>query len=225
MNKYERTPQITKDSLGSDKKDEPLTNSNVSKGAMPKSGSEIMMRFVQGDDDAFEELLCLFENAALNFFYKLTGKRHAAEDMTQELFIKVYRYRDSYTQQASFKSFLFRMARNLWIDRYRKMKVRPREVSIESKASDSQEGTSGLKGMMASQKPSPHEKALKNEQIKQLEACIKKLPIKQQEVLALTLDGEVKYAQAAEILKIPVGTVKSRVHSAILKLKELMGEV
>jgi len=206
------------------KKCEPQAYPDVSKDIMPQTGSDLMIRFVQGDDQSFEELLYMYENNVLNFFYRLTGKRHTAEDMTQELFLKVFNYRDSYTVQASFKPFLFRIARNMWIDRYRKKKVRPREISIEGKLSSTGEEYLGIKDKTENGSASPVHSADQKEQLKKLQTSIKKLPGKQQEVLALCLEGGLKYAEISGILQIPVGTIKSRMHSAVIRLKELMGE-
>ena len=203
---------------------EPPLKNAVSLSMVPDEGSLIMLRFVQGDDDAFEELLTMYEEGALNYFYRLTGKRHAAEDLTQELFIRVFRYRDRYTRQATFKSFLFRMARNLWIDRYRKLKVRPLQVSLSGKSpSRSRDGDESDMPVI-SPEATPHEAAVRDERIRRLGGAVQELPDKLREVVVLCLEGRLKYAEMSEILDVPVGTIKSRMHTAVQRLRELMEE-
>jgi RNA polymerase sigma-70 factor (ECF subfamily) len=126
---------------------------------MPTDGSDLMLRFVQGDDQAFEELLEMFEHEVLNYFFRMTRERHLAEDMTQELFLRIYKYRRSYKPGSGFKYFLFRIARNMWIDHFRKRKTGPAFFTLQGP---------GAKGMdrsrawedKKSDAVSPHERAI-----------------------------------------------------------------
>jgi len=192
---------------------------------MPPDGSELMVRFVQGDEIAFEELLNMYEQRILNFFYRLTGERHTAEDMVQDLFLKVYAYRSSYKPRSSFKYFLFRMARNMWIDHYRKKKSRPRVHSLDSgTGNDSEERRTGSGDNIEADAPSPMDAVSAKERIKELAKAVGRLSNKQRDVIALSFEGGLKYAEIAGILGVPVGTIKSRMHSAVMQLKEYMGE-
>lgn len=208
------------------KKAEPTPSRRVSKCMMPSDGSDLMVRFVQGDDDAFEALMSLHENGILNFFYRLTRERYAAEDMTQELFLRVFNYRDTYSPQASFKSFLFRMARNLWIDRYRRKKVRPKEYSLQApspKSGNAERGAPSTERIQ-SEEQAPPDKAVHMERLEHLEKAVSRLPEKLREVVVLSLEGKMKYAEIAETLDVPVGTIKSRMHAAVSRLRAWMEE-
>ena len=185
---------------------------------MPDDGSDLMLRFVNGDDRAFEPLVERYETEMLNFFLRLTGERQRAEDMTQELFLRVFRYRKTYKPKSSFRYFIYRIARNLWIDLYRKRKVRPRTVSIHP-ASKQNPGS-----LLEHRGPGPEHGAVLNEQVERLEAAVARLPGKQREVIALAFDGGLKYAEIAEIMDVPVGTVKSRMHAAVMQLRRIMDE-
>jgi len=206
--------------------DEPLLKTSVSKEMhqQAQDGSRLMLRFMQGDEQAFEDLLNMHENGILNFFYRLTGERHAAEDMTQELFIKVYRYRDRYEPRATFKSFIYRMARNMWIDSYRKKKSRPTLVGFRASLDD-KDRSSPDEYIVDDNTGSPPEAVAKEERLRKLEQAVARLPDKLREVVALCLEGKLRYAEISEMLGIPVGTIKSRMHAAVARLKELMGEV
>jgi RNA polymerase sigma-70 factor (ECF subfamily) len=190
----------------------------------PPDGSDLMLRFVEGDDGAFEDLVAMHEHEVLNFFYRLTGERHAAEDMTQELFLKVFKYRDRYEHRATFRSFLYRMARNMWIDRYRKKKTRPRLVPLDAPPADREGAPAGVKERFSSTEPPPHEEAMRKEHLARMIDAMARLPEKQREVLAFCLEGRLRYAEIAEILRVPVGTIKSRMHAAVSGLRALMGE-
>jgi RNA polymerase sigma-70 factor (ECF subfamily) len=206
------------------KKGEPLSKRDVSRAMMPPDGSDLMLRFMGGDDRAFEDLVAMHEHGVLNFFYRLTGERHAAEDMAQDLFLKVFRYRETYEPRASFRSFLYRMARNMWIDRYRKRKTRPQLFPLDANPSDRDRRASGRRNGISSKAPLPHEEVVRKEHIKRLAEAIKGLSEKQREVLALCLEGHLRYAEIGDILQVPVGTIKSRMHAAVARLRELMGE-
>jgi RNA polymerase sigma-70 factor (ECF subfamily) len=206
------------------KKDEPLPVRDVTRAMMPPDGSDLMLRFMAGDDRAFEDLVAMHEHGILNYFYRLTGERHTAEDLTQDLFLKVFRYRGNYEPRASFKSFLYRMARNMWIDRYRKKRIRPKLVALDSKPPDRDGRASGKKEGLRSATPQPHEELERKENEKRLEESVARLPEKQREIIAFWLEGRLRYAEIAEIIGVPVGTIKSRMHTAVTRLRELMGE-
>ena len=184
---------------------------------MPNDGAELMLRFVRGDDQAFEPLLKRYENEMMNYFLRLTGERQRAEDLTQELFLRVFRYRDSYKPASSFRYFIYRIARNLWIDVYRKRRVRPRTVPIDP----TEESAPGV--MIAEASPGPSHRVSHEEEKKRLEAALTRLPVKQREVVVLAFHSGLKYAQIAKIMEIPVGTVKSRMNAALTTLRGLLG--
>jgi DNA-directed RNA polymerase specialized sigma24 family protein len=81
---------------------------------------ELLTAFQKGDESAFEELLKRYETALVNFFYRTTGSRAEAEDLAQQVFLKVYRAADSYVPTARFSTWLYRIAANLRIDHVRR---------------------------------------------------------------------------------------------------------
>lgn len=190
---------------------------------MQSDGSDLMLRFVQGDDRAFEPLLERYETEMLSFFLRLTGERQKAEDMVQELFLKVFRYRKTYKPKSSFRYFIYRMARNMWIDLYRKRKVRPRTLSLDAPM-ENDPRDANPSSRIESREPGPTHGAEVKEEVGRLEAAVARLPAKQREVIALAFEGGLRYAEIAKIMKVPIGTIKSRMHAAVKQLKRLMGE-
>jgi RNA polymerase sigma-70 factor (ECF subfamily) len=191
----------------------------------PTDGSDLMIRFSEGDETAFEQLVRKYEQEMLNYFYRLTRRKQAAEDLTQELFLRVLRYKETYKPQSSFKYFLYRLARNLWIDRYRKQKIRPRVLPLDVRPRGREEGQPALQDSLKSDDRGPQRKAVLQENVAKLEEAIEQLTDKQKDVIALCFEGGLKYQEIAEIIQVPLGTVKSRIHSAVMRLKELMGEM
>ena len=211
------TPPDTK----SPNANEPGAHGDVNRIMAQEDGSKIMLRFMGGDARAFRELVEQYQEEMLNYFFRLSGDRYAAEDMTQELFLKVFRFRDRYEPRASFRSFIYSMARNLWIDRYRKKRVRPRVTSLDAGWGRRREARMEFPDERT---PGPPQDAVRKERVERLAAALDRLPEAQREVLVLCLQGKFRYAEIAEIMDIPLGTVKSRVHAAVARLRELMGE-
>jgi len=172
-----------------------------------------------GDLDAFNALVGRHQRSLINFFYHLCWDRQAAEDCAQEVFLRVYSHLDTYEPQAKFTTFLFRIARNLWIDRMRSAAVHGKPLSLE--ASSGGEGRS-LQERVASRVQSPVEILAREEQQEALRRAIDQLPDEQKAVVILSEIQGMKYQDIGEILGVPVGTVKSRMHTAMEKLKDLL---
>ena len=99
---------------------------------MPESDSELMERFRDGDDDAFPAIVQRFQRPLVNFFYRLTWDRFTSEDYAQEVFARLIRHRKSYKRSAKFSTYLFRIAKNYWIDRYRERVKAPKMTSLKA---------------------------------------------------------------------------------------------
>ena len=172
-----------------------------------------------GELGAFNALVARHQRSLINFFYHLCWDRQGAEDCAQEVFLRVYSHLNSYEPQAKFTTFLFRIARNLWIDRMRSAAVHGKPLSLE--ASSGGEGRS-LQERVASRVQSPVEILAREEQQEALRRAIDQLPDEQKSVVILSEIQGMKYQDIGEILGVPVGTVKSRMHTAMEKLKDLL---
>ena len=86
----------------------------------------------RGDEPAFEELVRRYQLSLINFFFPLVWNRHTAEDLAQEVFVRLYTGASTYQPTAKFTSYLYRIARNCWIDQRRQSKSRRLERSIDS---------------------------------------------------------------------------------------------
>jgi len=154
-----------------------------------------------------EKLAILFERYQVmlyNFFLRLTGNRSISEDLVQDVFIRLLKYRSSYQGQNKFIIWLYKIARNTHIDYLRKRKD---QVSLSKQWDEA-----------ASQEPSPSEKMEQAQEIARINQALAKLPLKKREVLILSRFQHLKYEEIAELFGCHIGTVKVLVHRAIKEL-------
>jgi RNA polymerase sigma factor (sigma-70 family) len=154
-----------------------------------------------------EKLAILFERYHVmlyNFFLRLTSNRSASEDLVQDVFIRILKYRSSYKGENKFMIWLYRIARNTHIDYLRKRKD---EVSLGEQQDE-----------VPSQELTPPEKAEKAQEILRLSQALAKLPLKKREVIILSRFQNLKHKEIAELLDCQIGTVKANIHRAIKEL-------
>lgn len=177
---------------------------------------EWMSRFQAGDKGAYDKLVSAYYPMIYNYFCRMTFDSHLAEDISQEVFIKLYNCRSQYQPVKTFKAFLFTIARNAYIDFYRKKKRKPEasyDIAIgEKKFSD----------LFEAEKSDPSEPIDASERLEKIMAAVHKLPDILRDVFLLSEIEGLKYSEIAEVLNIPVGTVKSRMFNALKSLRELL---
>jgi RNA polymerase sigma-70 factor (ECF subfamily) len=185
-----------------------------------RDDAALLLALKGGEFAAFSTLVDRHQRSLINFFYHLCWDRQTAEDCAQEVFLRVYSHRDTYEPQAKFTTFLFRIARNLWIDRIRTAAVHGKPASLDSRA-DGGDGHS-LADRLPGRSPDPVDILAREEQQAALQRAIDQLPDEQKAVVILSEIQGLKYQDIGAILDIPVGTVKSRMHTAMERLKELL---
>lgn len=167
-----------------------------------------MLRVAQGDESAFADLVRRHQRPLLNFFLR-SGALHESEDLVQETFVRLYRYRDRYQPVARFVTFLYHLARNVWIDRTRRM-ARTRRLSDALR-----------------------EEAIHREQthlgpaagaVMDAATALAALSPKLRDVVVLHIYHGLRYHEIAEVLEIPEGTVKSRMNLAMTALRKALHE-
>jgi RNA polymerase sigma-70 factor (ECF subfamily) len=181
-----------------------------------------MLAFQEGDSEAFGALYERHARMLINFFHKMCYDRALAEDLTQETFLRLLRYRGRYQPTATFKTFLFTVARNLWIDRYRSQKAAPRTVSTELRVRE--EGAT-LGDLVEAREEATVKRLADREAADLVRAALQDLPDGQRMVFVLAEAQGLKYREISEVLEIPVGTVKSRMNAAVSRLRGLLGRV
>jgi RNA polymerase sigma-70 factor (ECF subfamily) len=186
---------------------------------MSPTDAELMEKFGGGDDEAFRLLVDRHERGLLRFFFRRCFDRALAEDCVQEVFLRLVRHRGSWRPDAKFTTYLYRIAENHWIDRYRSRKAAPVVTSLETEVT----GDGGtLEAAVDSGARRPEEVASDRELGEKLRRALARLTEEQRQVFVLAETRGLKYADIGEALGIPVGTVKSRMHVATARLKELL---
>ncbi|NOZ55329.1 MAG: sigma-70 family RNA polymerase sigma factor [Calditrichaeota bacterium] len=177
------------------------------------SDEELIERFQKGDREAFEKIVERYKDQLLNFAYRFLGSRQEAEDVVQDTFLRVYRNRKAYRRVARFSTWIYTIAGNLAKTELRKRKRRKlfsiSDLGFEEKDYEISD---------LSHNPEDDVEGTLKEEIIQSE--IEKLPPKFREVIILRDVQGLSYEEIALILKIPIGTVKSRVNRARLRLQK-----
>ncbi|MCA9732837.1 MAG: sigma-70 family RNA polymerase sigma factor [Deferribacteres bacterium] len=185
-----------------------------SKEKLP-SDEELIARFQQGDVYAFDLIVKRYKQQLLNFVFRFLNNRELAEDVVQETFLRVYRKRHAYKQVAKFSTWIYTIAGNLSRTELRRRKRRKlfslSDIGMEEKDFE-----------IASDEfnPEKHTNTVMHEKIIQRE--IDKLSSKFREVILLRDVQGLAYEEIAEIINVPLGTVKSRVNRARLRLQEML---
>jgi RNA polymerase sigma-70 factor (ECF subfamily) len=148
--------------------------------------------------------------------------RSLAEDLMQDTFLKVLRFRGRYRPEASFRTFLYAVATNRWIDYYRSRKAAPHAVSADLRLGD--EGATIGDGVEA-RDPLPVRRLEDLEAAALVREALEQLPEAQRLVFLLAEMQGLKYREIAEVVGVPVGTVKSRMNAAVTRLRGLLSHV
>ena len=183
-----------------------------------KTDIQLMKEFQKGDRESFEKLILRHQMGVFNFFMRLMRDRQAAEDQTQEVFLRLYLHADRYEVTAKFTTYLYRIARNCWVDYLRRLKRRGRMGSLDKETAEG----ANLYDRLAADVERPDARAENEDRAALIEAAIEALPEEQRVVFVLSEIQGMKYADIAETLDIPVGTVKSRMHGAVQRLRDYL---
>ena len=183
-----------------------------------------MLRAGRGDAAAYAALYDRWSGPLLRYFFHLAYDRDAAEDLLQETFLRVWRAAPRYEVRARFSTYLFQVAKNLWINERAKILRRPLRVSLDAPRDGAEDGGDSLAQRLDSGAARPEEEAGRRETGRRIRAAVDGLSEKLREVFVLAAYEEMPYAEIGEVLGIPEGTVKSRMWSAVRALRASLGE-
>ncbi len=179
----------------------------------------LMERLGQGDQSALEELYERWSRPLVNFLYGMCRDRTFAEDLMQDVFVKVWRAAPRYKPLAKFSTWLFHIARNHWLNEREKKLRRIRPVSMDGGGRKNDNGAR-LRDAIPADTRSPGDLTLDRELADRIDGAVAQLPEKYRDVWLLGASQGLPYEQVSQILGIPVGTVKSRMFQAVRKLRE-----
>jgi RNA polymerase sigma-70 factor, ECF subfamily len=176
-----------------------------------------MRRLAQGDESALAQLHRRWARPLMSFLYGMCGDAILAEDLAQEVFVRIWRAAPRYEPTAKFSTWLFHVARNHWLNEREKRLHRIRPMSLERSSSSGEESTIDPADPAGR---TPPQAALDRELGAHIASAVARLPEKLRETWALAVAQGLPYPEVAEILDIPVGTVKSRMFQAVRRLRD-----
>jgi len=185
------------------------------------SDEDLLLRYRdQGDRAAFETLVHRYEKELFNYLRRYVGDATMAEDAFQMTFLQLHLKCDRFEEGRRVRPWLYTIATNQAIDAQRRNK-RHRMVSLDRRTTGADEADVGaLLDLLSGDEVGPSEHLEAEEREQWVRKAVNQLPEPLRAALTLVYYQGLKYREAAEVLGIPVGTVKSRLHTAILKLNE-----
>lgn len=181
---------------------------------------QLMLRFQDGDDSCFEQLVERHKNRVFNLAYRFLGNHEEAEDIAQEVFIKIYHAKNTYKPQAKFTTWLYIICKNTCFKVLRKKK--PVMVSIDN---DIRLEDDSVPYQIADPNaPSSLDSMLNNERALVVKEAIDSLPANQNIAVILYRFDRLSYEEIAQIMGCSVTSVKSLLHRAKVNLKEKLAD-
>jgi RNA polymerase sigma-70 factor (ECF subfamily) len=184
---------------------------------MARSDVQLMLDVKAGDEQSFELLLCKYRSPLVNFLYRMVRDRSAAEDLAQEVFLRVYRARKDYAPTAKFTTWMFRIATNLALNAVRDNRYRLLEVHIDQAAAWGEEDPPALE--LPDGTPTVEQQLLARGRRETILRAIHALPEKQRAAVLLHKYHELDYDEIARILGCSESALKSLLFRAYESLR------
>jgi len=188
------------------------------------SDEELLRRFNQGDDTAFEVLVRRFERPLYNFILRSTRDPEQAAELLQEVFLRVVQRSNEFQGQSKVGTWLYTIARNLCIDTSRKMAFR-RHRSLDAPMGGGEDGEGqALMDKVASPIAGSDRNVIAQDLSVRITAAVEALPDEQREVFLMREVQNLPFKDIAEVLGVPENTVKSRMRYALERLQRALVE-
>jgi len=184
--------------------------------SVPKrqTDSELFERFCAGEEDAFRKLIKRYHASLYSFLSQFLNRNDLVEDVFQETFIQLYTSRASFDVSRPLHPWLFTIAANKAKDFLRKQQ-RTSAIPIGQTTNNEEMSFEDMLNMLDSEDNPPYEELEKDEMALQVRRIIANMPENLREILILSYFNKFSYKQMADILSIPIGTIKSRLHTAV----------
>lgn len=178
------------------------------------SDAELLTRYTEGEEAAFREIVNRYKNSLYAFLRQFLNRHDLVEDVFQETFLQLFASRESFDTSRPLRPWLFTIAANKAKDALRKWQ-RTSAVSIGTMADSQEMSFDDMLNTVTSDETMPYDELQKGETSKRVGQIIADMPDNLREILILAYFQRFSYKQMAEILSIPIGTVKSRLHTAV----------
>jgi len=179
--------------------------------------AEIMLRVREGDDAGFDVLIAKYRRAIVHFMYRMVHNQAVAEELAQEVFLRVYRSRATYRAEARFSTWLYRIATNLGVNHARDTKHERAASNIYLDQPDAETGTTPD---VADSTPLIESTMVRNERMAAIRAQVMALPERQRNAVLMHKYQDMDYKQIGEVLKLSESATKSLLFRAYQTLRE-----
>ncbi|HXX18386.1 MAG TPA: RNA polymerase sigma factor [Candidatus Acidoferrum sp.] len=183
---------------------------------MARSDVQLMLDVKAGDDASFDFLLVKYRSPLVNFLYRMVRDQATAEDLAQDVFLRVYRARRQYTPSAKFTTWLFRIATNVALNSVRDNRYQKMEVSIDAPVSGEEESAPRE---LPAREMRIDEHLVERDRVQFIQRAIASLPEKQRAAVLLHKYEEMDYAEIAKILECTEAALKSLLFRAYENLR------
>jgi len=182
----------------------------------------LVRRCVSGDAAAWEEIVQRYHRRIYNICYRFAGSGSDAEDLTQEVFIKMYKTLSSYdADRGAFMTWVTTITRNLLVDHFRRTKLERVTDSLDTTSSD-HEDAMPLSEQLPDHSPPPDSKVQSRETREAVHLALQRLSPELREAVILRDLQDMDYREIAAVLRVPEGTVKSRINRGRAELARLL---
>jgi RNA polymerase sigma-70 factor (ECF subfamily) len=190
-------------------------------GAESYTDAEVMLRVKAGDQSAFDYLVQKYRRPLVSFMYRMARNTAAAEDLAQEVFLRVYRSRQTYEASAKFTTWLYRIATNLAVNHARDTRHERPEVTVSLDEADEETGPTLD---VADGTISAEEALVRRERMAAIRSKVEALPERQKLAVIMHKYQQMDYKQIAEVLKLSESATKSLLFRAYETLREQLKE-
>ena len=182
---------------------------------------QLLQEHRNGQAERFELLVRRYSQELFRFAYRLLGSPAAAEDIVQETFLQVHLSMEHFDVSRRFRPWVFTIAANKARDYLRSQKRRP-EVPLDAVADGSSDGGLSFSDLLSGRPAGPAVALEREERSSHVRQLVEQLPPHLKEVLVLGYYHGFAYKEMANVLEVPIGTIKSRLHSAVAKMGDLI---
>ena len=183
----------------------------------------LLRRCLAGDAAAWEDIVRRYHRRIYNICYRFAGSADDADDLTQEVFIKMYKTLDNYdVERGAFMTWVTTITRNLLVDHFRKGKHDRLTDSLDSNPVQDEESRALSERIEDTSRPSPDEQVRSREAGQAVHEALQKLSPELREAVILRDLQDMDYKEIADVLKVPEGTVKSRINRGRAELARLL---
>jgi RNA polymerase sigma-70 factor (ECF subfamily) len=186
----------------------------IKSGLEKQSDAQLLTRYGAGEEAAFREIVNRYKDSLYAFLRQFIRQHDLVEDVFQETFMQLFNSRDSFDMSRPLRPWLFTIAANKAKDALRK-KQRKAAATIGTIADAQEMSFEEVLNTLTSDKTAPYDELQRDETAVRVRQIITDLPDNLREILLLSYFNKFSYKQMAEILSIPIGTVKSRLHTAV----------